>query len=307
VNQFSKVFKNLKLGKKFNLLLTLILLGGIGLSGLAFSTILNQRAQNEVSAQAMILLTTMNSVREYTNTQVHPLLKPFLDNEFLPESIAAYSAREVFENFRKSSNYNEFFYKEATLNPTNLRDLADSDEAAIVEKFRQDPNRKEMIGFRQTSAGNLFYIARPIAIKQESCLACHSTPDQAPKSLIERYGSANGFGWTLNEIVGAQIISVPAAEVVGNAQKAFLLLMGIVLALFTAAIFAVNQLLRRFVIRPIRTLSEAAVQVSTGQTENIEFPNTGKDEVGDLATAFNRMKLSLGVAMRMLEESQNQE
>lgn len=300
---FRKLFKNLKLGQKFSLLLLLVFLAGIGLSGLAFATILNQRAQNEITSQAMILLTTMDSVRNYTNVEVNPLLKPMLDTEFLPESVPAYSAREVFEHFRKTEDYNEFFYREATLNPTNPRDLAEPEDAALVEQFRRNASLKELRGFRETAAGKLFYIARPIQVGKESCLVCHSTPDVAPKSLIERYGPDNGFGWKLNEIVGAQVISVPASEVETNSWQAFLILMGIILTLFAITIGLVNWLLQRFVIKPVQHLSSVATQVSTGDMD-VEFKRLDNDEVGELAAAFSRMKLSLSLAMKMLNQSQ---
>jgi Protein of unknown function (DUF3365) len=105
--------------------------------------------------------------------------------------------------------YRDYFYKEATLNPTNLRDKADSFEAELVERFRSDSQLKEMSGYRTMYGGELFYIARPLAVSQTSCLRCHSTPAAAPKSLIETYGNTHGFGWKLNEIVGIQIVFVP--------------------------------------------------------------------------------------------------
>jgi HAMP domain-containing protein len=285
------------------LLLLLVFLAGIILSGLAFASILNQRAQNEITSQAMILLTTMDSVRNYTNVEVNPLLKPMLENEFLPESVPAYSAREVFENLRKTKAYNEFFYREATQNPTNRRDLAEPEDLVLIEQFRANANTKELRGFRETAAGKMFYIARPIKITKESCLVCHSTPDAAPKSLIERYGPDNGFGWKLNDIVGTQIISVPASEVEGNAWKSFLILMAIISALFALAIGVVNWLLRKFVIKPVQHLSAVATQVSTGDMD-VEFKRLNNDEVGELAAAFSRMKLSLSLAMRMLNQNQ---
>jgi HAMP domain-containing protein len=301
-NTLKRLFSNFGLGRKFNFLLLLVYLSGISLSGGAFAAILNQRAENEVTSQAMILLTAMDSVRHYTNVEVNPLLKPMLDREFLPESVPAYSAREVFDHFRSTSAYNKFLYTEATLNPTNLRDKAEPlYEVPVIERFQRNLNLKEIQGFKESPAGKLFYIARPIKIEKESCLVCHSRPEVAPKSLIERYGSQNGFGWQLNDIVGAQMIYVPATEVVNTAQQAFWVLMGIVVAILAAATLAVNWLLRRFVIRPIQHLSKVAGQVSMGDMQ-AEFDRMGNDEVGELAAAFARMKVSLSVAMQMLDK-----
>jgi hypothetical protein len=48
-----------------------------------------------------------------------------------------------------------------------------------------------------------------VTITDQACLTCHSTAAAAPAALIQTYGSANGFGWKLNETIGAQILSVP--------------------------------------------------------------------------------------------------
>jgi HAMP domain-containing protein len=296
------MLKNLNLSSKFNVLLLLVFIGAVMLSGVAFSTILSRNVEQQVAGKAALLLQTMLSVREYTLTQINPELAPRLEvePEFLPQTVPGYSAREVLENLRKSPEYSDFFYKEATLNPTNLRDKADAFETDLVEHFRNDANTKELTGYRSSPAGDLFYIARPIAIAQESCLRCHSTPEAAPKSQLATYGSSNGFGWQLNEVVGTQIISVPASGVVDQSRHAFFVFMGIVAAAFAIVLIVINLLLRQAVIQPISRIAKVANEVSMGNME-AEFQQTSNDEIGKLAAAFNRMKTSLVMAMDMLK------
>ncbi|NJP09644.1 MAG: DUF3365 domain-containing protein [Leptolyngbyaceae cyanobacterium RU_5_1] len=296
------VLNNFKLGQKLTILLLVVFAVGVVASGVALSNILNNSAQNEVSSKALMLMSTMISVRDYTTTQINPELKDKLETEFLPQTVPSYSAREVFEKLRSSDEaYKEFFYKEATLNPTNLRDKADGFEAPIVERFRQDPNLKELRGFYDSPSGKLFYIARPLAISKQSCLVCHSTPEAAPKSMIERYGATNGFGWKLNEVVSAQMISVPATTVLQNAQRSFMVLIGVFSLIFAATILAVNFWLKRYVVRPLKRMAKVAEAVSMGDTA-AEFERTSNDEVGSLAETFSRMKMSLTMAMQRLEQ-----
>jgi HAMP domain-containing protein len=290
------MFKNLKLKQKFTLALLVLLLAGIGLSGLLLSTLLRRNAQTEVTSTAVLLMDTMNSVREYTSSQVRPELVDELEVRFLPETVPAYSAREVFEHLRESSNYEEFFYKEATLNPTNLRDKADDFEATIVEDFRQDANKSEIHGFRVAQGRKIFYTARPLSVGKASCLECHGVPADAPQSMIEYYGPNNGFGWQLNEIVGAQIISVPASNVIGKANKAILLTLGVVSAIFALILVLINYLLSKQVVDPLRKMAKTAEEVSRGNM-GVEFDQHSKDEVGNIAQAFTRMKRSLMMAM----------
>ncbi len=107
----------------------------------------------------------------------------------------------------------------------------------LIDQFRQDPNLEHLSGFRNLFGEQLFYSSRPLAVKQESCLRCHSTPDQAPKSQIATYGAENGFNWNLNEIIATQIIYVPASKVFENARKTFSLVIGIFIFIFAVNFF----------------------------------------------------------------------
>ncbi len=297
------MLKNLKIGTKINLLLTLVFIISIFVSGAALSSLLQQRAQIEVTNKALILIKTMNSVRTYTQNHINPLLSARLETEpaFISETVPAYSATEVFENLRKNEEYKNFVYKEATLNPTNLRDKADNFESQIVEQFRRDSNLKELSGYVTLPDDKVFYIARPLAIKDQKCLRCHSTPDQAPKSQLATYGSENGFGWKLNEVVAAQMISVPSDEVFDNAKQTWSLVMGILIAVFAVILLLINFLIKRTVIQRIRTIEKIAQKVSTGDTE-ATFNEDSQDEIGGLAAAFNRMRSSLEIAMKLLNQ-----
>ena len=295
------MFKNLKLGLKLNILLAAILLCLTVAMGIFLSRVLQNYAEEAVVDQASMLMKTMNSVRNYTDTQVNPELAERLETEqaFLPQTVPAYSAREVFEHFRSEEEYSQFFYKEATLNPTNVRDKADKFETEIIETFR-DNSLKQKQGFRSIPGGEIFYIARPIKIEKESCLRCHSVPSEAPASLIASYGSDNGFGWQLNEIVGAQVISVPSSAVFKAAQKLRYLVMGNVVVFLLLASLLLNLFLKFTITNPLKKMSHSSKQLSMGDM-NITFEQKSNDEIGILAASLNRLKVSLKMAMDMLE------
>ncbi len=258
------MFEKLKLSTKFNILLWTALVGGILITSTAFAGVLIPNAQSQVTSQAEMLIQAMNSVRYYTNNRVNPQLATRLETEpqFIAETVPSYSAREVFEHIRKNPVYEKFFYKEATLNPTNPRDQADEFEATLVNQFRNDSQVTELAGFRRTSGEELYYIARPLAIGDATCLRCHSTPEQAPASLIATYGPNGGFGWQLNEIVGAQVISVPAREVMNSAYRSLGLFVGILVTVFVVVMAILNILLQRTVVRPLNRMVAVADQVS---------------------------------------------
>ena len=304
------MMKNIKLGFKLNIFLGVLFLVVTLTIGTVLSRILYNHAEGIIIEKASLLIETMNSVRNYTNTQITPELSSRLETEslFLPQSIPSYSAREVFEDLRSNNKYDQFFYKEATLNPTNLRDKADRFETEIIQSFRQssklpdhDTSDLQQQGFRTVPGGDLFYIARPLIINEESCLRCHGDPQNAPKSQIATYGKDNGFGWKLNEVVGAQIISIPASQVVKQAQKLRWLIIGQVIGFLLVAILLLNLFLKFLITDPINKMSHLSKKLSTGDLD-IEFEQKSKDEIGVLAASLNRLKVSLKMAMEMIQK-----
>jgi len=295
----------MKIGTRVTLNLIIVFAIGILISGIALSNVLDRKAQGEVNSKALALMEMNNSIRNYTNERVQPLLLPKVETEdkFIPESIPAFSVREVFEYFRNNPEYASFLYKDATLDPTNLRDKADNFETKIVNKFK-NTEKKTLSGYRTISGTKLYYTARPFSITNESCLECHSTPERAPKSQLATYGRENGFGWKLNEILGTQIVYVPAENILKNARDSFMIITGIVVMVFAVVIIMINLLLKTTVLQRIKKIASVAEQVSVGDM-NANFGTQNKDEIGDLAEAFNRMKYSLEIAMNMITKKKD--
>lgn len=289
----------MKLLVKFNLVFLLVFLVGLTASTLIARSLLRQAAKEQVVDTARLLMTGANGVSTYTATQIKPLLETQMKYTFLPQSIPAYSAAEVIEHLQKT--YPDYAFKSAMLNPTNPRDRAVAWEEDIVRTFKQHADLKEFIGERETPTGTALYIARPIALTNPGCLACHSTPEAAPKTLTDKYGPANGFGWTLNEPLGAQVVSVPLTLPLQQADRQLMVVVGVLAGVFLLIGAALNLMLYRLVIRPVRTLAGIADRVSLGEFEAPEFAVKSQDEIGVLSDSFNRMRTSLAHAMKMLE------
>ena len=146
------------LGNQFTKMLTVIFFVGILTSGLILSAAMRQKAEGTIVQQAEILIQTMNAVRSYTSVQVRPQLGDELaeSEEFIPETVPAYSAREVFDGFRTAEPYQNFLYKEATLNPTNPQDQADSFETQVINKFKENADLQELKCYRQLEGTKMF-------------------------------------------------------------------------------------------------------------------------------------------------------
>ena len=148
----------MKLIWKFNLVLLGIFLLGTGIAGYVSYGVVQANAREEIVQNARLMMEAALASRTYTNTQVKPLLETQLKYAFLPQTVPAYAATEVFNEMRK--RHPDYGYKEATLNPTNPRDRASDWEADVVNVFRQAPTNKELIGERDTPTGRALYLAR---------------------------------------------------------------------------------------------------------------------------------------------------
>jgi protein-histidine pros-kinase len=284
---------------KFNLVLLAVFALGFVVSGVLSWNLLHRNARDEVVRNAELLMEAALAVRGYTVGQVKPHLDEKLEQAFLPQSVPAYAATETLNQVRKK--YPDYSYKEATLNPTNPRNRAVEWETDVVNAFRNRADLKELTGERSTPTGPSLYVARPIQISNPACLACHSVPDAAPASMLKLYGRNNGFGWKHNEIIGAQVVSVPMALPIENANRAFYAFMLSLAAVFVAVFVALNVMLSWIIVRPIASMSAAADKVSVGDFSIPEFSEQGKDEVSVLAASFNRMRRSLQQAMKLIE------
>jgi protein-histidine pros-kinase len=283
---------------KFNIVLTLVFAAGMAVSAFVSWELLQRNAKLEVLRNAGLMMESALSIRGYTVSQVKPRIEHHLQDEFLPQSVPAYSATEIFNSLRKK--YPDYSYKEATLNPTNPRDRAVEWEADVVNAFRNTASLTELTGERATPTGPMLYIARPIQIKDPACLACHTTAAAAPASMIKLYGENNGFGWKHQEIIGAQVVSVPMELPLKNAKDAFMLFMGSIAAIFVATFIVLNVMLSFMILRPITKMSGAADKISQGDFDVPEF-GKGKDEISVLGTSFNRMRRSLQKALKLIE------
>ncbi|MBK8529495.1 MAG: DUF3365 domain-containing protein [Rubrivivax sp.] len=289
----------MKLLVKFNLIYVIVMALGVGVSGYLTRSLLIRNAQEEVLNNARQLIDKANAVRGYTSAQITPLLATQMKYEFLPQSVPSFSAVEVLSTLLKK--YPDYFYKEATLNPTNPRDRATGWEVDVVNQFRANADLKEQIGQRETPSGPSMYLSTPLRITNAACLQCHSSVEAAPKTMIDKYGTANGFGWNLNEVIGAQVISVPLALPLQRAGQSFNVFIGSLIAVFVVVGVVLNLMIWMVVVRPVTRLSELADRVSQGELNAPDFDGSSGDEIGVLAQSFSRMRTSVVQAMKMLE------
>lgn len=291
----------MRLRAQLNLALAALFVVVGGIAALLVHRVLLDGARDEVVRNAGLILESAIAIRSYTVDQVGPRLSPLLADSFPPQTVPAYAATQTLHALQRK--YPDFQYKEATLNATNPADEAAGWEVRVVQQLRQQPGSAELVLDRYDESGRRHVtVARPIRIEQPECLACHSDPAVAPPSMIKAYGPARGFGWQLHQTIGAQIVSVPTERAEVVAEAVFRTFMLILLAVFAVLFVALNVLLDRVVVRPVRRLSLIATEASFGRAANFRDFAGRRDEIGTLADAFLRTLSGLRRAIGIMEQ-----
>jgi HAMP domain-containing protein len=288
-----------KLLAKFNLVLIVAFgLGMFLIAHFAYNFLMGN-ARQQVLEQAQLMAASASATKSYTDEHVSPILEntPQHSSGFLAQTIPFSAANVTFRYLRVS--YPDYVLREAALNPTNLDDRAADWEADLIRYFRNNPNQTQYVGQRGTPTGEVLYVAAPIAAAG-GCLQCHTNPSIAPKAMIRHYGSDHGFGWKPNDIVGAQIVSVPMSVPIELANKGFRDLLISLGAIFLLTIVLIDAAMYFIVIRPLRKVSRNADVISKGELDLPLLEVKGKDEITEVTASFNRMHTSLIKAFEML-------
>jgi protein-histidine pros-kinase len=256
-------------------------------------------ARREVMQNARIMMSAANAVRGYTMAEVVPAVMREQTDWVAPLTVPSYAAQYNFRAVR--AEHPDYTYKEAALNPTNPADRALDWEADFINSFRNDANLTELLGEREVRGERVLTLARPITVRDQACLTCHSTVEAAPRRMVAAYGTTNGFGWRMHETVGAQLVSVPMAAALRSAHANLASAMGVLLAIFAGLILALNLLLQFVILNPIGRIVRVATAASLGRPVEENLVLTGRDEIGELSRAFQRMRRSLEEAMKMLD------
>ena len=285
---------------KFNLVLLTGLLVGLGLAaGLSYDLIFAD-ARRGVLSEAALMDAQAAAISRYTADEIAPLVANQFAHRFLPQSVPAWAAQT---NFRAvQTQLADYSYRTVVLDPTNPADLPADWQHTVIDQMRADRSLKRVETERDTPSGRILSVSRPIIITDQACLACHSTPDAAPASLIDLYGNKNGFNWKLNEVLGASIVSVPMSVPLNQAWAVFDTVLIWLGAVFLLVLVLLNVMLEFVIIRPVRRISASANAVSLGNMDAPEYLVRGRDEIASLAESFNRMRRSLTNALKMLGE-----
>lgn len=287
----------MRLRNRLNIILSGIFIVVLTLFSVISYTMEHQQAKDEVMQTAKLILEMVASIRKYTIEEVAPLLGSTHAHQ--PQCIPAYAAIKTFSHLK--AKLEQYEYKESMLNPKNPLHRAAEWEVELIRAFRNQTDLKILIGNRHTQTSDYMYLAMPMIMTDHKCLKCHDTSSNAPPEIFKKYGE-NGFGWTLNDVLGVKIITVPTSLAHQKARNSVFTLLISIVCVFAFVMLAINIMLKNSIVRPILSISEIAEQISFGKKSISTFPDIRIYEFKKLIAAIKRLKTSRDHTLTILNQ-----
>ncbi len=248
-------------------------------------------AMADAKTQGAIVFNMVDSSRMYFKKSQRPLVAELVgEDRFYPEIMSGFvMTRGVWEIFEK--RFAGYKFKQATIDPLYPPNKADDDERKLIDSFSKDRDIKNVEGIMEKNGKRYYYFARPVAV-EGGCLRCHGEPDEAPKDQVEIYGTEHGYDWSKGDIVSTTIVYVPLDRAMAAARKAATSLFAIGAAGILLLMGVIWFFLSSGVVSPLARLQEKTTQISLGKELDEEIGINSKDEIGDLAKAIDRLRIS---------------
>jgi len=242
-----------------------------------------------VSSQAELALEFDVAIRGYIGDWVRPEMEKRVGrDDFVPETMStSFVARSVFERVR--ARFPEYVIKFSSANPRNPANKAGPEELEIIRYFEEHPEETRWSGSIHMNGREhmAHFSARRM---DESCLRCHGRPEDAPASLVERYGPTAGFYASVGD-VALDTVAIPTANVKASllrgALNEFIVVAGS-LVLLSVSVLVVFRLI---VSRRLTAITNHFRQTLEGDGHDAIAPLEvrAQDEIGVLASGFNAL------------------
>lgn len=287
-NPMGPVITN-SLTKRFRKLIVWLYLITIMISIPIIYLVTQYQVHAESNKELTLMLDMVTSMREYISKDVRPDLieeKMFQS----PATSGAVATSKVANYFiKRQPNY---YIKVASDNPLNPKNMAEPFEKRLLDQYRQDRKLDEIIQVGEINGKRFLVSSRPSIAKKE-CMICHGDPKSAPMPIVSKYGTTNGYNYQDGSVVGTINLGVPLADVNTLVIQRGLVAVGIITSIFSLIFIIISILVKRSILLPIASITEAAVVLSKGNLEQEISVKRDGSEIGELAHSFELLRRSL--------------
>jgi signal transduction histidine kinase len=291
-----------KIQRKFFLGLAgiFLVLGGVLLVSLDLH--LREMLHIEAESKAELVFSHQASLQEYVRDTLRPAVREALpDEEFLLEAMStSFVTRRVLSEL--NSNRDQYLYRRVALLPRNPESQANALERALINDFKENPQRATYRGYRDIDGVEHFVLARPVLF-DEGCLYCHGDPKDAPAVLLKRYGAVRGFGRRAGELAGLDLVAMPVGKTVKHIEGSITVFGGSFFAAALGVFLLIMVFFNRLVVTNLRRLTAIFREnFNTPRDQHIVARLDGGDEIESLLKAFGEFASHLRQARCQLED-----
>ena len=164
--------------------------------------------EQQVYHKTELIMAAVESTRGYVREILRPKMFKVLDDDtFILEAMSSsYISRVIMDRFQQKLP--SFYYRRVAINARNKDFEANPLEQKIISYFNDNPGENDWRGIVKSGKKHMFMRFRPVRFTQ-SCFRCHGEPADAPKKIIELYGSKHGFNRIPDVVSGVVSIAVP--------------------------------------------------------------------------------------------------
>ena len=261
---------------------------------------MRKEALSDAEDRTNLLLERNLATHHYFSQELKPkLFDTIAGNEsedyFEPTWMSStYAIRQIDKYFEASGEYNDYYYKECAIDARSPENEADDYERAFIEELNKKPELLAISEIRKYDGEAYLVTLRRGEMMEESCLRCHSTPENAPGDLIAQYGSQRSFNRSAGDTVSAVSIRIPLAKAY-EATRATTIKLSVLLTVILGLMLSVIYFFtKKIILQPLRIIEKKSSQIAFDPErlgEKIPLPFS--KELGGLVSAFNNMSVKL--------------
>jgi signal transduction histidine kinase/CheY-like chemotaxis protein len=261
---------------------------------------MRNEALSSAEEKANILLERNLATHHYFSSDLKPKIfdkisKYESKDYFEPAWMSStYAIRQIDKYFNSFDDNGEYYYKECAINARSPQNEADDYERAFIEELNEKPNLLNRSEIRTFDGKAYFVTLHRGETMEQSCLRCHSIPDNAPGDMVAQYGSERSFNRSVGDIVSAVSIRVPLAKAYAI-TRATTIKLSIMLMVILGMMFSIlYYFTKRVILQPLTIIKNKSREISFDPKHlGDKIPRPYSKEFGEVVSAFNNMSVKL--------------
>ncbi|RLJ70260.1 HAMP domain-containing protein [Hydrogenivirga caldilitoris] len=292
-------FRSIRAEISFVIVITGILIG-TGVGFFIYRSTIN-KAIDSARSRIETTMAFVKASRDYVRSTLRPKVDELLaagctSQDFILEAqSSSFFTASIFT--RVNQEIPDMQLRQVAVKPLNPKDKPNETELWIIA-YLKSKNLKEFEGIT-LHRGKEYFIKAFSVIPKKGCLRCHGKVEDMPVAVRNLYNPKEDPNWPVGQVNGAVLVYVPFDKVMEQARIDGIVNGGLVGGVFILMSGIILLILNFRVFKPIDALRDRAEKISKGEIEQ-PIPYQSENEIGKLAKAIERMRVSLKKVMDMI-------